>query len=50
MYMDFHMLGVDEQLAGERGDVLELSPEKRQRLEDRQKRKRQERSLSGGSL
>lgn len=28
IHLDFHVLGVDEQLVGDRGDVLELSPEK----------------------
>lgn len=37
IYLDFHVLGVDEQLVGERGDVLELSPEKWQHLEGRQR-------------
>lgn len=49
VYMDFHVLEVDEQLAGERGDVFGLSPVKWQHLEGRQKRRNQERSLSGSS-
>lgn len=48
-YMDFHMLKVDEQLAGERRDVFGLSPVKWQHLEVRQKRRIQDRSLSRSS-
>lgn len=48
-YMDFHVLGVDEQLERERRDVLGLSPEKRQLVESRQKRTNEQRRLSGSS-